>query len=124
MLFLLNDRIIEIDLPEARLARRWRIMGCGDPYAMRAREAVEFVRAVMDQAYDSGEALDSESELDLAALVIAKTGANAVQFVPRMSGPSEARLSTVEDEVLASFRSGSRFGRDEIDRTAWRWSAA
>ena len=124
MLFLLNDRVIEIDLPEARLARRWRVMGCGDPHSMRAREAVDFVRAVIDQAFEQGAELDVESELDLGALIVAKTGANAVQFVPRISGPSEPRLATVDDEVLSSFRSGQMQGHSDRQHGAWSWSAA
>jgi len=31
MLFLLNDKVIEVNAPEAHLLERWRTIGCGDP---------------------------------------------------------------------------------------------
>lgn len=119
MLFLFNDRIIEVELPELRLARRWRSLGCADPAGMRAREAVEFARAVIDQAERDGQSLDHETRLDIAALIIAKTGANAVQFVPRMSGPSEPRLSNVAEAALEAFRVDTRRTEDRSDGYAW-----
>lgn len=122
MLFLFNDRIIEVEFPELRLARRWRTLGCGDPAGMKAREAVEFARAVVDQAERDDQSLDHETRIDIAALIIAKTGANAVQFVPRMSGPSEPRLSTVPEAALEAFRVEPR--RDEGRSDGYAWSAA
>lgn len=122
MLFLFNDRIIDIELPELRLQRRWRILGCGDPLSLRARDAVEFARAVIDQAERDAQSIDHETLLDIAALIIAKTGANAIQFVPRMSGPSEPRLSTISEAALEAFRV-DRPTRDAQD-AGWRWSAA
>jgi len=104
MLFLLNNQVLELELPEHRLARRWRVMGCGDPHAMRAREAVDFARSVVDAAHVAGEPLGQETALDLAALIVAKTGANAAQFVPRASGTSEARINTFAEPVLDLFR--------------------
>ena len=47
MLFLLNDTIAEIDIPEIHLSKRWKSLGCGDPHGMRAREALEFVTRVI-----------------------------------------------------------------------------
>ncbi|MEM0985911.1 MAG: hypothetical protein AAGJ32_06675 [Pseudomonadota bacterium] len=104
MLFLLNDRVLDLELPEHRLARRWRIIGCGDPTALRARDAVDFVRQVIDDVRGAGEDLTVECALDLAALIVAKTGANAAQFVPKASGPSEPRINSFAEEVLQIFR--------------------
>lgn len=125
MLFLLNETIVEIDLPEAHLARRWRMMGCGEPAGMRAREAVDFVREVIDQSREKGTLIDAQTERDLAALIIAKTGANAIQIVPRISGPGEARLSTIDEPVLEAFRVGQvKMAVLRDQRAAWAWSAA
>lgn len=124
MLFLFNDRVIEIDLPELRLARRWRTLGCGDPHGMRARDAVEFARSVVDQAARDLHPLEEDTQRDIAALIVAKTGANAIQFVPRVSGPSEPRLSSIAEDALAAFRLEAE--RDEEARFggAYSWSAA
>lgn len=124
MLFLFNDRVVELDLPEMRLSRRWRTLGCGDPTALRAREAVEFARAVVDQARSEDTLLEDETILDIACLIVAKTGANAIQFVPRMSGPSEPRLSCVQPEALEAFRARGQLGDVQHLTGAWSWSAA
>ncbi|MCI4645823.1 MAG: hypothetical protein MRY64_13670 [Hyphomonadaceae bacterium] len=123
MLFLFNDRVIELDLPETRLSQRWRTLGCGDPTVLRARDAVEFARAIVDQARRDEISLDENTILDIACLVVAKTGANAIQFVPRVSGPSEPRLSCIQTEALEAFR--ARAQGDAVQLTgAWSWSAA
>ncbi|MEO0465420.1 MAG: hypothetical protein AAF216_02665 [Pseudomonadota bacterium] len=124
MLFLFIDHVIDIELPEVRLQKCWRKLGCGDPRQMRARDAVEFARAVFDQSQTDAIAIDSETAKDIAALIISKTGANAVQFVPRISGPSEPRLSTISNEALEAFRvhGGSRMAENR--ESAWNWSAA
>lgn len=106
MLFLLNDQVIEVELPEQRLERRWRTIGCGSPHSMRARDALEFVRAIIDQSRRDGTGLDEDTAQDIAALIIAKTGANAAQFVPVQDAPSEARLTVIEEPVLQAFRMG------------------
>jgi hypothetical protein len=103
MLFLLNDRVLEVEMPEVRLSKCWRRLGCGEPGAMRAREAVEFARAVLDQARHDEIEPELDTLTDLAALIIAKTGANGAQFQPRASGPSEVRLSQFDERVLESF---------------------
>ncbi|MEL6567691.1 MAG: hypothetical protein AAFQ22_04680 [Pseudomonadota bacterium] len=124
MLFLFNDRVVEVDLPELRLARRWRTLGCGDPHGLRARDAVDFARRIVDQAERDDSELEAETILDIAALIISKTGANAVQFVPRVTGPSEPRLSSVQSDALEAFRAAGD-GRDAQRFTgAWSWSAA
>ena len=125
MLFLFNDRVVELDLPETRLSRRWRTLGCGEPTALRAREAVEFARAIVDQARTEGVDLDSDILLDIASLIVAKTGANAIQFIPRMTGPSEPRLSNVPVEALEAFQTRILQDGERPRLTgAWAWSAA
>ena len=124
MLFLFNDRVIDIDLPENRLQRRWRRLGCGDPHMMRARDAIDFARAVVDQAQSDALSLTEDTVQDLAALIISKTGANAVQFVPRVTGPSEPRLSTIAPEALEAFRTQSADQADQLRHRVWNWSAA
>ena len=124
MLFLFNDRVVEIELPEQRLSRRWRTIGCGDPTCLRARDAVEFARSIVDQAEQDSLELETDTILDIASLIVAKTGANAVQFVPRMAGPSEPRLSSIQPDALEAFRA-SGDGEDAQRFTgAWSWSAA
>ncbi len=105
MLFLLDDRVIEVDMPEIRLARRWRVLGCGDPHLLRARDAVEFARAIIDETRADSVPLEAEIAADIAALIVARTGANAVQFRPRAQGPSEPHLFTLPEEAMAAFRS-------------------
>lgn len=117
MLFLLNNQVLDLELPEHRLARRWRIMGCGDPVALRAREAVEFARQIVDDTRAAGEDIDEDCALDIAALIVAKTGANAAQFVPRPSGISEPRINTFSEQVLDLFRAAQ-------DETQSPWVSA
>ncbi|MEM7767801.1 MAG: hypothetical protein AAF253_09975 [Pseudomonadota bacterium] len=104
MLFLLNNQVMDLELPEHRLARRWRVMGCGDPSAMRARDAVDFARQVVDDTRAEGVDLTLDCMLDIGALIVAKTGANAAQFVPRPSGTSDVRINTFNETVLQIFR--------------------
>lgn len=103
MLFLLDNRVIDVDMPEIRLAKRWRVLGCGDPHSMRARDAIDFARAVVDESRADGGDIEPDIARDIAALIISKTGANAVQFVPRENGPSEARLDHLSEDVLGAF---------------------
>ncbi len=124
MLFLFNDRVIDVDLPELRLARRWRTLGCGDPNGLRARDAVDFARSIVDEAERENTPLDDETMLDIACLIISKTGANAIQFVPRVTGPSEPRLSSVQPEALQAFRASAADGEARRFAGAWSWSAA
>ncbi|NBC21740.1 MAG: hypothetical protein GVY06_11970 [Alphaproteobacteria bacterium] len=114
MLFLLDSRVVEVEMPEIRLARRWRILGCGDPHGLRARDAIDFARAVMDESRADGGEIEPEIACDIAALIISKTGANAAQFVPCENGTSEARLDTLPEDVLSAFQSArsATDGRD------------
>lgn len=123
MLFLFHDHVVKVDLPELRLARRWRAMGCGDPTAIRACDAVQFACETVDAAQQGRVPLEAETELDLAALIIAKTGANAVQFVLQAEGASEPRLSNVPHQALEAFRTAEQRQSNKMAR-AWSWSAA
>ena len=107
MLFLLNDTVIEIDSPEAHLMRRWRAMGCGDPRELRAQQAVEFaVQKFVQLQSASAEAL-SLGRADIAALVIARTGANSLLLKPNAAGGYEPRLRDVPPLVLETYRRGA-----------------
>ena len=98
MLFLLNDRIINVDAPEARLARRWKTLGCGDPRSMMARDAIEFTKAVIESHRVNEMDIDPDLADDLAALIIAKTGANAALFIAN----NDPRLTLLPEGILAS----------------------
>lgn len=104
MLFLLNRQVVEVDIPEAHLARRWKVLGCGDPYGMRAREALDFTYRVMREHEDAGDEIDEALSQDLAALLIAKTGANAVLFPSLESADAEPRLTILPEAILQSLR--------------------
>ena len=122
MLFLLNAQIINVDAPEAHLSQRWKSLGCGEPHALRARDALDFVRAVIDQHIRDGLTPDDELAADLAALIIAKTGANAALFLPRSEGESEPRLTTFPDLVLQKLQERLK-GKPEMEAKDV-WSAA
>jgi len=115
MLFLLNDRVVELDAPEARVSGRWREIGCGDPRELRALEAVDFVKSKAQSLLD-GSVADDEMLKDLAALIVSKTGANSFILKPTPSGMVEARLSNIPDLVLETYRAGAANDRDERQR--------
>ncbi|MEM7639957.1 MAG: hypothetical protein AAGA89_05180 [Pseudomonadota bacterium] len=116
MLFLLNDTVIEIDAPEAHLMQRWRAIGCGDPRQLRAQQAIEV-------AIERFAALDAETpedqvlyKTDIAALVIARTGANSLILKPSATGGYEPRLRDVPTLVLEAYQRGAANDRDERKR--------
>jgi hypothetical protein len=104
MLFLLNDQIVDIELPEQRLEKRWRMLGCGEPMSMRAREALDFAAKVV--AAHSAENIPVSAELaqDLGALIIAKTGANAALFPVFGAVAGEPRLTILPEQILEALR--------------------
>ena len=104
MLFLLNNRIVELDLPELRLARRWRVLGCGEPSRLRPSEALDFVQAVIDSYWYDGEEMDSELRADLCALIVSVTGANAALFAEGHSEKIPPRLMVLEENVLQAIQ--------------------
>ena len=110
MLFLLNDRIVNVDAPEARLARRWKTLGCGDPRTMMARDAIDFTKAVIESHRVNDMVIDRDLAGDLAALIIAKTGANAALFIAN----NEPRLTLLPEGILASLADRMEKG-DEVE---------
>ena len=113
MLFLLNDTVIEIDAPEAHLMQRWRAIGCGDPRQLRAQQAVAFA---VDRFADLDAAnLDEQDlvRLDIAALVIAKTGANSLILKPNAGGEYEPRLRDIPVLVLETYQRGAANDRGQ-----------
>ena len=100
MLFLLNDQIIDVEAPEARLVRRWKTLGCGDPRSLMARDALDFAKAVIHSHTANKSPMDNELKGDLASLIIAKTGANAALFL----SIGEPRLTLLPESILAELR--------------------
>lgn len=126
MLFLFNHRILELETPEIRLALVWRGLGCGDPSALRARDAVGFVQRVLQAHRCEGMVLEEGLMLDLASLLIAKTGANAALFVTQADGSVEPRLSLLPESLLRTLaeRTEARAcAPEEIVREAWHDAA-
>lgn len=116
MLFLLNDRVIEVETPEARVMSRWREIGCGDPSQMRAHEAVEFVKIRLGSSLPDCAIALNETFKDLAALIVSKTGANSLLLHPTASGDFEPRLRDVPAIVLEAYQRGAANDRDERAR--------
>ncbi|MEM9668284.1 MAG: hypothetical protein AAF950_05105 [Pseudomonadota bacterium] len=118
MLFLLNTSIVEIDAPELHLARHWKRMGCGDPSAMRASDAVDFAIMLVSNHVSEGMEIDETTKLDLASLIIAKTGANAALF----PGAGLARLNVLAEPVLQGLQ--KELGQGQTDSLIAFWSDA
>lgn len=96
----MNNQIIEVDAPEMRLTRKWKTLGCGDPRAMMARDAMDFAKAVVENYRANNETIEPELMGDLAALIISKTGANAALFIDG----SEPRLTLLPESILAKLK--------------------
>lgn len=104
MLFILNDQIVELEIPEVHLSRRQHVLGCGDIHSMRARDALDYAARVMAALYADGLEPDTALAEDLAALIITKTGANAALF-PKADGPNgEPRLTILPEAILEQLR--------------------
>ena len=123
MLFLLNDRIVDVEAPEVHLSSRWKSIGCGEPFSLMARDAIEFVRAVVDEHRKQAMEIDTLLAQDLAALIIAKTGANAILFVRLEGKPSETRLTMIPENVLGALKERIDNGGRALD-VAEVWPAA
>lgn len=104
MMFLLNETVTEIEAPELRLLKRGPVLGFEDIHAMRAREAIEFARARLQACHDRGIQPDAALTADLAALIIAKTGANAALFPVQDGRVSEPRLTILPESILEAVR--------------------
>ncbi|MFN3214193.1 MAG: hypothetical protein ACE37M_13900 [Henriciella sp.] len=107
MLFLLNDKVIEIPAPEAHLLERWREIGCGDPRQLRAHDAVEHAANRYQELLETQSEDDRELLADIAALIIAKTGANSLILKPTASGSVEPHLRDIPPLVLETYQRGA-----------------
>lgn len=116
MLFLLNDTVIEIGAPEARLMQRWRALGCGDPRQLRAQQAVEFATHQFQSLRQETREDALETMRDIAALIVAKTGANCLILKPTASGGYEQRLRDVPPLVLETYLRGAANDGAATDR--------
>jgi hypothetical protein len=116
MLFLLNDTVIELDAPEAHLLARWRDMGCGDPRQLRAQHAVAFAVDRFADLLSADEDMMQLGQRDIAALIIAKTGANSLILKPSANGNYEPRLRDVPALVLEAYQRGAANDRGERQR--------
>lgn len=104
MLFLLNEFVTEVEAPELRLLKRGPILGFEDVHAMRAREAIDFARSKLQACQDEGTRPDDALIADLAALIIAKTGANAALFPIHDGRVAEPRLTILPETILETVR--------------------
>ena len=107
MLFLLNDLIVDVDIPEMRLERRWRRIGCGKPHAFRASDAVNFVHARLEQARFFVPQMDYQEACDLACLIISRTGANSFILRRTADGATEPVLKIIPQLVLEAYAIGA-----------------
>ncbi|MEQ8557050.1 MAG: hypothetical protein RIB03_01940 [Henriciella sp.] len=107
MLFLLNDRIVEVAVPEMHLECRWKTIGCGRPHALRAHDVVDFVHARLDQARLFNRILTDMEARDLAALIISRTGANSLILRQRSDGSRAPMLRRLPAAVLDVFAQGA-----------------
>lgn len=101
MLFLFNRTVVDLETPEAHLSKHWKRIGCGDPSSLLASDAVDFSIMVVNDVINDGLELEVETMQDLAALLITKTGANAVLF----TGTNSARLNILPELVLERLQS-------------------
>ena len=119
MLFLLNETVTEIEAPELRLLKRGPALGFEDIHAMRARDAIEFARARLQACHDRGTPPDAGLTADLAALIIAKTGANAALFPLHQGRVSEPRLTILPESILEAVRTRLAEGAAPDIRKIW-----
>jgi hypothetical protein len=122
MLFLLNDIVTEIEAPEMRLLIRESVFG-GNVQALRPREAMDLVRGRLQALHDRGQVPDQTMVDDLAALIIAKTGANAALFPVHDGRVAEARLTILPEAILDAVRARIAEGRGSDPFTFWTRAA-
>lgn len=122
MLFLLNDIVTEIEAPEMRLLIREAVFG-GDVQALRPREAMELARGRLQVLHDRGQVPDQTVVDDLAALIIAKTGANAALFPVHDGRVAEARLTILPEAILDAVRTRLAEGRGTDTGAFWTRAA-
>ncbi|MBU4569063.1 MAG: hypothetical protein KJ833_08870, partial [Alphaproteobacteria bacterium] len=115
----LNEYVTEIEAPELRLLKRGPLLGFEDVHAMRAREAIEFARSRLQVCLDAGTTPDNVLVADLAALIIAKTGANAALFPVHEGRVSEPRLTILPESILEAVRARLAEGAKPDIRQIW-----
>ena len=110
MLFLFNDRVLDIGNPDVRLLANWMELGCGRPDLLFAREAIEFAKAVVIDSDQSG--VDEAVYKDCAALLAVKTHSNAAFFIRQFGEDDpckvEARLNHIPEEHLQRVKAQRR----------------
>lgn len=85
-------------------------MGCGDPRVLRAQEAIDFTAEYVGALRN----IDQDIVLDVAALIISKTGANNLTLKPTASGKLEPRMRDLPPMVLETYQRGA--ANDEAGR--------
>ncbi len=108
MFVLIDDHLLEVELPEIRLSKCWPRLGCGDPAGLRACEAVRFAETVVEAHRRDGLVMGEVLLADLAALIVAKTGANGARFRSLDDGKTEARLHHFDEAVLRLYAAAGR----------------
>ena len=119
MRFLLNNHVVEIEAPEWHLDRYWKRLGCGDPSALSAEQAVQFAVMVVNDCLLDGQEIADDTKLDLAALIISKTGANAALF----DGTNSARLDRVSSAILERLAGFLAGGQSQAISNYWTEAA-
>ena len=110
MLFLFNDRVLEIGDPKVRLLANWMELGCGRPDLLFARDAIDFAKPVVIDSDQFG--VDEAIYADCAALLAVKTHANTAFFI-RQAGEEDAsrvqaRLNLIDEQHLQRVRNQRR----------------
>ncbi|MFN7054270.1 hypothetical protein [Hyphomonas sp.] len=122
MLFLLNDIVTEVEAPEMRLLARSKLLGV-DVLGLRPREAMDLARRKLQACHDRGGVPDAALVSDLAALIIAKTGANAALFPVHEGRVAEARLTILPEAILENVRTRYAEGDRPDIRAFWTRAA-
>lgn len=112
MLFLFNDKVVNVASPELRLLIAARELGWPEGGAVNPRDAVALVTHRLCQHERAGTRPTAREERDLAALIIARTGANAALFVRGSDGVLEARLTLLPETVLEVLAERVRLARE------------
>jgi hypothetical protein len=103
LLFLLNNVVTEVEVPELRLMARACMLGT-DVLGLRPREAMELARRKLQACHDEGRVPDAALVHDLAALIIARTGANAALFPLHAGRLAQPRLTILPEAILETMR--------------------
>lgn len=74
---------------------------------MKAQDAIDFVESRIAHHLSSKTSMDDNEVRDLAAMIIAKTGANCLILKPTPSGKFEPRLRHMPIMVLETYMRGA-----------------